>query len=203
MLPTGSGKHSIFILEDDACYRSILENICSTFGETTAVDNIDSAIHDLTSRTYDLLLLDWHLIANRKWSLFLISEMDHFQPNAERLALFSALDLPNVLTALKSGFRDILHVADDKSVLEQKIRTFLEGMASKECLYSNLGNVANSLSEKAFYQNTKLFQAKRDFTRVFLEQILGQKKSQKRKIAAFVDVSPKTLERYLNPENLS
>ena len=76
-------------------------------------------------------------------------------------------------------------------------------MASKQFKYSNLGNIANLYVEKAFYQNTNLFQAKQEFTRTFLEQILSQRKLKKRKIATFMDVSSRTLDRYLNSDNIN
>ncbi len=203
MLPISPKKQNIFILEDDAYFRPVLMNVCSRYGDAKAADNIKDAIHELTSRAYDFLLIDWHLIHNQQWAFGLFAEIEHIQPTSQRMALFSALDLSNVLTALKSGFQDVLCVAWEPSVLEQKIKEFLAGTPSRESSVDNFGSVSYSTIERSYYQNTNLNQAKRIFTRTFLEQLLGPNKLQKRKIATFMDVSPKTLERYLRSEDLS
>ncbi len=192
-----SKKPRIFILEDDACFRAILKKVCSQIGDTTVVGNVDSAIPILTSQAYDLLLLDWHLSLQLGSGTFLFSEIDNFQPKVERLALFSALDLPNVVKAMKSGVRDILWVGHPKSILKKKIRNSLNDLKSKKYDHSFPGYIANLLTEKAYHQKNTLFQARREFSRVFLQQLLDHGKFRKGQIATILDISSKTLRRYL------
>src|SRR5690348_4949181 len=96
----------ILILEDDAYFRNVLEEVCSEMSETFAVADIESALSLLTKHTFQLLLLDWHL--NQPDVASLYSTIENFQADTARMALFTVPDLPNVIAAMKSGASDIL-----------------------------------------------------------------------------------------------
>lgn len=121
----GKSKAKILILEDDACFREVLEKVCGQAGEVDAAGDFDSALVSLTKKSYDLLLLDWHLY-RRQWES-LSSTLENFQPNALRIALFTVPDLQNVITAMKSGICDIFWPAQDSAVLLENVQTCLLG----------------------------------------------------------------------------
>lgn len=153
----------------------------------------------LTSEIFDLLLLDWHLqIHDKAWDL-VKDEMEKFQPNVKRLALFKTLDLPSVVKAMKSGVQDIIWAGDDSLNIGLKIGNFLKPLNSREIHHFFLGFMMNSLAEKAITKKNTLFQARKEFSRVFLRQLLRMKKYKKGHFASLVSVSPKTLSRYLYP----
>ena len=91
----------IFILEDDACFREVLESLCLEIGDAVAVADKESALAILSERAYHLILLDWHLC--RKDSESFLSTVLRFQPNARWAALFTVPDLNNVKAAMKAG----------------------------------------------------------------------------------------------------
>ncbi len=190
---------SIFILEDDSCLRSILDNVCSKLAKTTAVDNVKSAVRELTCRAFGLLLLDWHLIFQPNEAIFLLPKIDRFQPDAVRIALFSAMELQNTVEAFKSGFKDVLWLGHDKSVIERKIREFLDKTVHKKNFRPNLGHISDLMIENAFCQKTPFFQTRKLFSKIFLQQLMDNGKLQNGQIVKLMGVSYKTLDRLLYP----
>jgi DNA-binding NtrC family response regulator len=186
----------ILILEDDTCFREILENICSPMGETLAVGDIESALGLLAKQSFQLLLLDWHLNQSGLSSLYSIIE--NFQANTKRIALFTVPDLPNVIAAMKAGASDILWAAQEKNVLKEKISECLSQSTSPVFSHSFVSRLAETLTEKAMVQKTPLFQARREFSKTFLQQILSQQKLRRTQLANLMSVSPRTLHRHLS-----
>jgi DNA-binding NtrC family response regulator len=185
----------ILILEDDAYFRGILESVCNTMGSAVAVSDVHSASSFLTKQIFHLLLLDWHL--NQADLSTLFSTIDNFQPKAQRIALFTVPDLNNVITAMKSGASDILWAALDRESLKMKIQDTLS-QSHKPVRSNSLSRLADSITEKAMDQKTSLFQARREFSRTFLQQILCQQKLRRTQLADLMDVSPRTLHRHLS-----
>ncbi len=194
-------KIKIFIFEGDAVFRSTLEVICSRIGDTTAAETAESAIQTLTRQNYDLLLLDWKFNKDKDWALFLFSEIDDFQSKAERLALFPAQDLGDVVSAVKSGFRDVLFAGQDQAVLEKKIRESLADSTPKKSAHHTPTSADNALIEKAYYQKQTLFQAEKKFTKYFLERLMAENQFTKKQVAALMKISYKSLERYLKAKD--
>jgi DNA-binding NtrC family response regulator len=192
----GKNEDRILILEDDAYFRNILENICKPMGETLAVGDIESALGLLTKQSFQLLLLDWHLNQTEISSLYSIIE--NFHPGAKRIALFTVPDLPNLIAAMKAGAVDILWAAQDKETLKEKISECLSKSTPQVFAHSFVSRLAETLTEKAMVQKTSLFQARREFSKTFLQQILSQQKLRRTQLASLMSVSPRTLHRHLS-----
>lgn len=186
----------ILILEDDTCFRGILENLCQELGETIAVADIETALSHLTKQTFQLLLLDWHLNPSDATSLY--SAIENFQSNACRVALFTVPDLPNVISAMKAGASDILWASQDKNTLREKVREALALTKPANFSHALVSRLAETLTEKALIQKTSLFQARKEFSRTFLQQILTQQKLRRTQLASLMSVSPRTLHRHLS-----
>src|SRR5258708_5492217 len=150
-------KPQILILEDDAYFRNQLESACPEMVEITASGDVDSALSHLTQQTFDLILLDWHLIQSDLSSLN--STIENFQPNAVRMSLFTVPDLPNVIAAMKTGVSDILWAAQDLKAIKEKIVEALSLPKSQAIAHSFVSKLAESLTEKAMSQKTTLFKA--------------------------------------------
>lgn len=188
-------KHQILILEDDGYFRGILNELCSELAPTIAVADVESVLGLITQQSFNLLLLDWHLIQQDTFALY--SNLENFQPNASRLALFTVPDLTHVITAMKAGASDVLWAAEDKEVLRTKIEEVLHQEKPIPIAHAFVSRLAESLTEKAMSQKTSLFQARREFSKTFLQQVLRQQKLRRTQLASFMSVSPRTLHRHL------
>ncbi len=186
----------IFILEDDAYFRTILQEVCESLGEVFAFGDIESALDVLEKQSFKLLLLDWHLDQARHSPLF--SFVENFQAGSQKMALFTVPDLPNVISAIKVGNYDILWAAQDKNVLKEKIKECLSLPSKSHYAHSFISHLADTLTEKALMQKTSLFQARREFSKTFLQQILSQQKLRRTQLANMMSVSPRTLHRHLS-----
>jgi DNA-binding NtrC family response regulator len=186
----------IFILEDDAYFRGMLEELCSELGETLVAPDVASGLGLLSRHSFDLLLLDWHL--NPQDQASLQTTIENFQSASQRIALFTVPDLPNVIAAMKTGVSDILWVGQERSILLEKIRGCLSLSKPIVFAHSFVSRLTDSLTEKAMVQKTSLFQARREFSRTFLQQILSQQKLRRTQLADLMSVSPRTLHRHLS-----
>jgi DNA-binding NtrC family response regulator len=186
----------ILILEDDTCFRGILEGVCAEMGEVVSAADRDSALAFLSEKNFDLLMLDWHLIQPDLSTVR--STVENFQPGAYQVALFTVPDLFNVITAMKSGMSDILWAAQDIASLKAKIEECLAHVKPAQFTHSLVSQLAESLTEKAMVQKTSLFQARKEFSRTFLHQVLRQQKLRRTQLASLMSVSPRTLHRHLS-----
>ncbi len=189
-----SGK--ILILEDDTYFRTILKDICEPLGLVFAVGDIESALNLLEKQSFQLLLLDWPLHQARLSPLF--SHIENFQVGAKKIALFSLPDLANVISAIKAGNCDILWSTQDKRVLKEKILDCLSQTSDDNYSHSFVSHLAETFAEKALVQKTSFFQARREFSKTFLQQILSQQKIKRTQLANLMSVSPRTLHRHLS-----
>jgi DNA-binding NtrC family response regulator len=189
-------KPKIFILEDDTYFRTILQDVCGSFAEVFAAGEIESALNMLEKQSFDLLLLDWHL--NQARLSPLSSFIENFQTGIRKVALFTVPDLPSVIAAVKAGNCDILWATQEKSLLKEKIRECLSMPANVHYTHSFISHLAETLTEKAMMQKTSLFQARREFSKTFLQQILNQQNLRRTQLASLMSVSPRTLHRHLS-----
>ncbi|MGH7739693.1 MAG: hypothetical protein ACREL1_06055, partial [bacterium] len=72
------------VLEDDAGFRNVLENICAEMGKVTVVSNVEAAAKQIAQQKFQVLLLDWHL--NTEDFIRLLAR---FQPQFVRLYIFT------------------------------------------------------------------------------------------------------------------
>lgn len=188
-------KQRILILEDDACFRELLQNACHPLAETLSTGEVETALGFLSSQPFDLLLLDWHLLQTVPSFHSLV---ETYQSRAQKIALFTVPDLANVIAAMKGGASDILWAAQDKDVIRENIHKTLNRPPAEAYPHSYIARLAESLTEKALSQNTSLFRARREFSRTFLQQVLSHQKLRKTQLANLMQVSPRTLHRHLS-----
>jgi DNA-binding NtrC family response regulator len=189
-------NRKILILEDDAYFRTILQDVCEPLGLVFAVGDIETALDLLEKQSFQLLLLDWHLNQIRHSPLF--SFIENFQASAKKIALFTVPDLPNVISAIKAGNCDILWAAQDKRILREKIKECLSQPLNSDYAHSFISHLIETLTDKAMIQKTTFFQARREFSKTFLHQILSQQKFKRTQLASLMSVSPRTLHRHLS-----
>jgi len=185
----------ILILESDPSFCEHLKVTCGEFGKTTVAHDLSTALDAITQDPFQLLLINGHLSAEDNFTLN--TALEDFQPEAKRLSLFTSPDLASVINAMKGGAYDILWAAMDKSTLKAKVR---EAIALERRPRNNfsLTQLAESLTEKAMDQKTTLFSARKEFSRIFLKQILWQQKLRRTQLADLMQVSPRTLHRHLS-----
>jgi DNA-binding NtrC family response regulator len=189
-------KTQIFILEDDGFFLNKLEDVCSQIGEVTVVGDLDEAMGVLSSRSFDLLLLDWYLNASNAASFY--SAIESFQPGVKRIALFTVPDLANVIEAMKLGARDIFWAAQETDSLAEKIKECIKQPLRSSHTHSFLTRLTESLTEKALLQRTSLFKARKEFSRAFLQQVLNHQNMKRNELADLLGVSSRTLHRHLS-----
>lgn len=181
------------VLEDDAGFRNILENICAEMGKVTVVSDVESAAKQIAQQKFQVLLLDWHLNTddfNR--------HLARFQPHAVRIALFTVPNLTDVVRAMKMGARDVFWGTQPRQVLIEKTKECLESpKRTSPFQHAFLSELAESLSEKAFLQQLPLFRARKEFSKTFIQTLLTQPNVQREKLASLINISLRTLHRYL------
>jgi DNA-binding NtrC family response regulator len=182
------------ILEDDAGFRKMLEGVCAELGKVTAVSDTEAASKLLTQHTFDVLLIDWHLNSddfNRR--------LTRFQSNASRIALFTIPGLEDVVRAMKMGAADVFWTTQERQVLIEKIKNCVRNTKSTNPFkHAFVSELAESLSEKAFLQELSLFRARKEFSKTFIQYLLDQPNIQRDRLAGLMNVSLRTLHRYLS-----
>lgn len=189
-------KEKIFILEDDGYFRGLLEGAASEVGETTAVAGLEQAMGLLSQQEYRVLLLDWHLVRQAKASLF--STLDHYQSRAVQAALFTVPDLSAVVEAMKAGASEVLWPALERGALREKIAALAAYRAPAPIAHSFVSSLTETMTDKAVAQRTTLFQARKEFSKAFLRQVLSHQKLRRTQLADLMKVSPRTLHRHLS-----
>lgn len=176
-------KPVILILEDDACFREILGDICADQGDTVTAADPGEAMELFTENEFRLLLLDWHICQPNFISIR--KGIENLQPNALWAALFTVPYLRQVVAAMKAGASDILCPAQDRTTIKGKVKDLIAHGKPSAIGYSYLSRLSDSMTEKAFVQKTSLFMASREFSRTFLEQILQQQNLPRKELARF------------------
>ncbi len=192
----GKSTLRVLVLEDDAYFRNVLQNVCGELGEAFAVGDPKSALNLLAKHPFHLLLVDWHLNKSDLSSFY--SAIEHFHPNVPWVALFTVPNLASVISAMKAGAADILWATQDAGALKEKIKGSLHKPRVPFYAHSFVSRLTESLTERAVSQKIPLFQARREFSTTFLRQILNQQKLRQTQLAVFLGVSPRTLHRYLS-----
>jgi DNA-binding NtrC family response regulator len=165
-------------------------------GKTWAVNDMESALELLRRHSFQLLLLDWHLIRS-DFSAFW-STIDNFQPNSCRIALFTSPQLNDVIAAMKSGMIDVLWAYQNSAVLKLKIKESLSQEKSATIVHSYISQWVDSLTDRAVIRKTPLSKARREFSKTLLSQILSQKKMRHSQLADAMHVTSRTLHRHLS-----
>jgi len=185
----------ILILEENSAFQDLLGIICQEIGKTAVVSDVPTALDVLTQEPFDLVLLSGTLPAHELAAVN--STLKDFQPHAQRLALFTNPDLMGVIEAMKNGAQDILWAAMPREVLKTKLKETLHH-APKPAPNNSLSKLADTLTEKSLVQKTSFIKARREFSRIFLKQVLWQQKLKRTQLAGLMQISPRTLHRHLS-----
>jgi DNA-binding NtrC family response regulator len=185
----------ILILEKATSFRTSLKSLCSEVGRTWIADDMKSASILLTRHSFDLQLLNWEMIQSDP-SIF-GSMTDPAQPPVCRIALVKAPRLNEVVTAMKSGMDDVFWDVQDASLLKEKIKDALVRKKNSVIIHSCVSQLVESLVRKSLDQKLSLFRARKEFSKVFLAQILKHQKISRTQLADLMNITPRTLYRYL------
>lgn len=186
----------ILILEDDPAFRDRLNNVCSGIGKTWVVGDVDKALGLLIRQSFRILLLDWNLIQTDHTSFILA--INSFQQSASRIALFKFPQLNPVISAMKTGMSDVLWTGQPAEVLKTNIEDVLSQTKSAPFAHSSVSRLAESLAERAVEKKMSFSNARKEFSKTFLFQVLGQKKMRRSQLASLMSVSTRTLHRHLS-----
>ncbi len=186
----------ILILEDDPAFRDRLNGVCAGIGKTWVVGEIDKALGLLVRQSFRILLLDWNLIQTDPSSFILA--INSFQQNASRIALFKFPQLNPVISAMKTGMSDVLWTGQTPEALKAKIEESLSQTKPAPFVHSSVSRLAESLAEKAVEKKMSFSKARKEFSKTFLFQVLGQKKMRRSQLASLMNVSTRTLHRHLS-----
>jgi DNA-binding NtrC family response regulator len=186
----------ILILENEVFFRDRLQGLCSEMGRTFVADDMESALELLTQHSFQLLLLDWHLVQldfSDFWSI-----IDNLQPDAFRIALFRSPLLQDVIAAMKSGMNDVFWAYQDTAVLKSKLKDSLSREKPSTVTHSYISQLADFLTDRAVSKKTSLSEARKEFSKIFLSQILSQQKIRRFQLADLMSVTSRTLRRHLS-----
>jgi len=186
----------ILILEDDPAFRDRLNSVCSTIGKTWVVGEVDKALALLVRQPFRILLLDWNLLQADSSSFILA--INSFQQNANRIALFKFPQLNPVISAMKTGMSDVLWTGQTAGILKAKIEETLLQVNPTPFIHSSVSRLAESLAERAVEKKISFSRARKEFSKTFLFQVLGQKKMRRSQLANLMNVSTRTLHRHLS-----
>ncbi len=185
----------ILILEKEGPFRDRLRSLCAEMGKVSVAEDMESVLNLFTRRSFGLLLLDWDLI--QLDFLSVLQMIDNFQPDARRIALFQTVELGQVIEVMKAGMSDVIWEHQDQSVLRGKIKDALSQEKPPAIAHAYILQLAESIAERATTQKIPLYQARREFFKTFLSQILKQQKIKRVKLAGLMRVTPRTLRRRL------
>ncbi len=188
-------KTHILILEKPTPFRDRLKAVCAEVGKAWVADDLKMAQGLISRRSFRLLLLDWDLIRTDLADLSRV--LDIFQPHARRIALFTAPQLHEVVAAMKSGMDDVLWLAQNSSVLRDKLTASLAAPKPVAAQHFHIPQLTRSLAERAASKKISLIAARKEFSKTFLNQVLLQKRMRKFQLANLMNVATRTLRRHL------
>ena len=157
---------------------------------------MESALELIRRHSFQLLLLDWHLI-QADFSDFW-STIDNFQSNSCRIALFTSPQLNDVIAAMKSEMSDVLWAYQNSAVLKVKIKDALFQEKPSTIVHSYVSQWVDSLTDRAVTRKTSLSKARKEFSKTFLSQILSQNKMRHSQLADAMHITARTLHRHLS-----
>jgi PleD family two-component response regulator len=184
------------ILQMDSVFVKCLEMACGSMANTVSVQTPEEALEAISLKNFDLLLLEWDFLSSEGSLNF--KTLCQLQPESKKIALFQIPDLPSVVLAMKMGFDDILWAKIGPVSLNQKIKDALSNTQTQKIRHTHLSPLVDSLAQRSLDKKATLFQARREFYRLFLQKILINTSLPRHKLAALLEVSPRTLQRHLS-----
>jgi DNA-binding response OmpR family regulator len=169
---------------------------CGSQVNTVCVQTPEEVLEAISVKNFDLLLLQWDFLSSEGSLNFNI--LCQLQPESKKIALFQTPDLPSVVLAMKMGFDDIVWAKIGPVSLNQKIKDALAHSQAKKIRHTHLSPLVDSLAQRSLDKKATLFQARREFYRLFLQKILINTSLPRHKLAALLEVSPRTLHRHLS-----
>jgi len=188
-------KKQILILQQDPNFADSLETACVPLGDTVSFQNTAEAMEAISLRNFDLVLLQWELFSDEGSLDF--RTLCQLQPLSLKMALFKTPELTSAVLAMKMGFTDIIWFQMDPASLVQKIQDSLTRNQVKKPIHTHLSPLMESLVRRSLDQKATLFQARRQFYRMFLNKVLDNTDLNRQELATLLEVSPRTLHRYI------
>lgn len=192
----GDQNKQIFILLTEPLFRKSLEMVCHSLGTLRSSSDAEDAWLSLASNRYDLLLIQWDSIAPSGPLDF--QKLCLLQPHGVKVVLFQTSDLSSVISAMKMGFDDVIWTQMEHSALTRKIKASLSGNRRKGRGYTHLSPMVETIAKQSFDKKDTLSKARKSFYRVFIKMLLDQTRMTCHQLAALLNVSPRTLQRYIS-----
>ena len=192
----GHHKKEVLILQVDPIFVKCLEMACGSLVNIVCVQTPEDVLEAISVSNFDLLLLQWDFLSSDGNLNFKI--LCQLQPESKKIALFQTPDLPSVVLAMKMGFDDILWAKVGPVSMNQKIKDSLAHSQAPKIRHTHLSPLVDSLAQRSLDKKATLFQARREFYRLFLQKILINTSLPRHKLATLLEVSPRTLHRHLS-----
>ncbi len=189
-------KKDVLILPMDPIFAKCLEMACGTLANTLCVQSPEEVLEAISLRNFDLLLLQWDFLSSDRNLNF--KTLCQLQPESKKIALFQTPELPSVVLARKMGFDDILWAKIGPVSMNQKIKDTLAHSPAQRLRHTHLSPLVDSMAQRSLDKKATLFQARREFYRLFLQKILITTSLPRHKLASLLEVSPRTLHRHLS-----
>ncbi len=185
----------MLIFHTDHTVQIKLEAACRPLGEIQLVQSSDEALEAANIQNFDLLLLQWEFPSDD--GMGDIQTIFHLQPQSVKVALVYPPQLSLVVSAIKSGFADILSCQMEEKLLASKLEAFLSLEPRWEKRPAPLSSLVNLQVKRCIDQKTSLAQARRLFFKQFLVLILNKTDLPREALASLLEISPRTLQRYI------
>jgi len=191
--------HKILIAEDDAAIRDVLAEACEGLATTVLVSEGEAVGQAMAAESFDLLLLDWNL--GSRSGVELLELAARLQPQAWRIILFTIPTIDALVKAMRAGAHDAWWVARGMELREHLLEEWLEkSSVSKGFPPLYLSSITESLSEKAATREVPFFEARREFSKIFIREIARRHSLSRNDLARWMGVSVRTLQRVLSAD---
>ncbi len=188
-------KKRILILQMNPVFLKKLVKSCSSLGDVFTAQSPEEALEAVSLNTFDLLLLQWELISADKPLNF--ETIRQFQPKSAKIALLHISDLSSVISAMKTGFTDIIWFGIERILLKQKLEDSLTFSPMTGVNHTHMTPLVKALTQRNLDQKATLFQARKEFSKLFLQMMMKHSRLRRPELAALLEVSPRTLQRHL------
>jgi len=99
---------------------------------------------------------------------------------------------------MKSGMNDVLWPDLEDKILTRRIKDPVSERPSPPIVHAYIPQLAEIFVNKSLARKTSFFKARKEFSRVFLRQMLNHQKLRRRQLADLMGVSSRTLHRHIS-----
>lgn len=192
----GSCEKQILILRKDPAFIEKLELYCHSIAFVSSVQSLEDLLEAISLKKFDLLLLQWDFFSLD--NSFDFNTIEQLQPETAKIALFQNPELSALVSAMKIGCIDAIWPYIEPNEMLIKIQDALSGKRRIEIPHTHLSPIVESLARQSFEQKATLFQARKAFFHQFIGMILDNSNLSRYQLASLLEVSPRTLQRYIS-----